>query len=298
MNSENREKNNERDYERISPTAWGVAYRRSLTDIPYAKELFTAFEEELERGNKSVTAKEYSTKGMPEITPFFEARYLMIDELLKKESATQILEIAAGLSGHGLEFSKNKDVKYVEMDLPGIIAEKELIVGQVLSQKDMPKPENLFFSAGNVLASQDMQKAVAHFDEEKKIAVTHEGLLRYLSFNEKEVLAQEIKSLLEKFGGVWITPDIGFRGRNATIARSANLAPLTGVADFEANLFADENRAKEFFERFGFTVESHDFDEVKNQLVSPERLNIPEEKLNELLNWNKAFVMRLQDHES
>ncbi len=288
------ETNEKRDYAKISPTAWGVAYRRTFTDIPYCKEIFDEFEIILKQNDKSLTAENYSTKQTTEITPFFEARYLLLNELIKKEKAQQIVELASGLTPRGLELTEgNSSVLYVEMDLPGILAEKEEIIKKIAKDKKVNNSQNLYFEAGNALKSEDLDKATSHFDREKEITIINEGLLRYLSHDEKKQLALAIKSQLQKFGGQWITPDIGFKERVHRVVQPEKLAPLTGVDDFEANLFVDENTAKEFFENLGFNVKMHKYGEVEDQLVSPERLNVDKDKLKEMLNWSVAFVMRV-----
>src|SRR5258706_6395658 len=99
------------------------------------------------------------------------------------------------------------------MDLPGILAEKEEIVKKIIKDKKLGAPKNLYFEAGNALKSEDLDKATSHFDKEKEITIINEGLLRYLSHDEKKQLALAIKSQLQKFGGQWITPDIGFKER-------------------------------------------------------------------------------------
>jgi O-methyltransferase involved in polyketide biosynthesis len=285
----------ERAYEKISPTAWGVAWRRTFTDIPYCKEIFDEFETLLKQNDISSKAEDYSMKGRTEITPFFEARYLLLNELVKQEKSQQIIELASGLTPRGLEFTEiDANVSYVEMDLPEILAQKEEIVKKILQDKKLTNPENLYFSSGNALKPEDLDKATSHFDAEKEITVIHEGLLRYLSHDEKKQLALAIKSQLKKFGGTWITPDIGLQGRIQKVPQSEKLAPLTGVADFEANLFASEDDARKFFEDLGFEIEVHKYEEVKSQLVSPERLQVDKEKLEEMLNWSLAFVMKIQ----
>ncbi len=34
-------------FERVTPTAWGVAYRRTLTAIPLSREIFDIFDKDL-----------------------------------------------------------------------------------------------------------------------------------------------------------------------------------------------------------------------------------------------------------
>lgn len=49
-----------------------------------------------------------------------------------------------------------------------------------------------------------MQK---YFDEDREIAIINEGLLRYLTFEEKKIVATNVYNML-KYNGVWITCDV------------------------------------------------------------------------------------------
>jgi hypothetical protein len=87
------------DFEKIGPTAWMIAYRRTFTDIPYSQEIFNAFEE---------IRKEFNLSEIPvelrkiERTPLFEARYKLVGLLISKFATNQILEIASGVFSKGL----------------------------------------------------------------------------------------------------------------------------------------------------------------------------------------------------
>src|SRR5579864_7295198 len=190
-NSTQQEKESkERSYERISPTAWGVAHRRTFTDIPFSKEIFDEFEAILKQDGRLSEAKDYMIKERTEISPFFEARYLLLNELVKREGSKQIIELASGLTPRGLEFTENDDdISYVEMDLPEILTEKEEIIRKIIKNKRLEAPKNLYFEAGNALKVNELDRATSHFDTSKEITVIHEGLLRYLSHDEKKQLA-------------------------------------------------------------------------------------------------------------
>lgn len=290
----------ERAYEKISPTAYGVARARTFTDIPFSKEIFEEVDAEVEKDPNS-SVEVYGLAQLTELTPFFEARYLIINKLLEKEGAEQIIELASGLSPRGLEFTANPNISYAELDLPDLIAQKRDIVQNITNRKELGKRQNLYLEGGNALNLDDLNSAASHFDPQKKLSVINEGLLRYLSHDEKKQLASGIKSLLQKFGGTWITPDIGLQGRrrirqtDSDKESDAKMAKATGVADFEANYFADEATAKVFFEDLGFDVEVHNYQEVESQLVSPQKLHIDSGKVEDILNWQVAFAMTLKN---
>ncbi|MFA5386197.1 MAG: class I SAM-dependent methyltransferase [Candidatus Paceibacterota bacterium] len=289
-----KEQNN--GYEKIGPTAWGVSYSRSLSDIKYAAEIF----HELELSIKTTSKEEveyFEASKKSKLAPQFEARQKLIDRLIEENKNDQILEIAAGFSSRGLAMTeKNDSLKYVEVDLPYIAEHKKQIL-QVLSSKYGINPSvNLRIESGDALDLNSLFESVKYF-EQKPISVVNEGLLRYLSFDQKSIVAKNVHALLEKFGGVWITSDITLR-RILTYEqeRESNrerVLALSGINVVE-NSFDNAEAAKIFFENLGFSVEKHGFPEVIDQLVSPEKLGLSMGKVQEMINNLVVFVMRVR----
>ena len=124
-----------------------------------------------------------------------------------------------------------------------------------------------------------------------------EGLLRYLNFEEKAVVAANVHQLLERFGGVWITPDLseGTFGRTneKTEERNLRMKRITGV-NLPENRFKDEQAAREFFENLGFDVERHSCLEVLDELISPQKLNFSKEQLKTMIADFPVFAMRVR----
>lgn len=123
--------------------------------------------------------------------------------------------------------------------------------------------------------------------------------MRYLTFDEKTVLAQTVHKLLSEYGGVWVTPDISLRQAlvredAAASGHTQGLKQTTGI-DIDKNVFEDEQHAKEFLEGLGFSAEPHSFLEVTEQLVSPARLGMTAEEVQKLNEPCVAFVMRIEE---
>jgi hypothetical protein len=125
----------------------------------------------------------------------------------------------------------------------------------------------------------------------------NEGLLRYLSIDEKTRYADNVKVLLRKFGGVWITSDISlpkviYREDDVMAGRRKRISEITGV-NVADNLFKDEEDAKHFFEDLGFDVESHSFLEVIDELTSPTKLDMPRDYVEAINSSAVCFLMKL-----
>jgi O-methyltransferase involved in polyketide biosynthesis len=280
---------NSKGYESISSTAWTVAHRRTFTDIPYSQEIFDEFERILLEQDSAEIPEELVS---PQIAPQIEARYKLVSRLIRENSVHQVLEIATGLSPRGLEMTSDSNVEYVEVDLPTMMSHKKKIVGTLGSNG------NLHLEIGNALDLDSLKAAVAVLDQAKPLGIVHEGLLRYFNFDEKAIIAGNIHSLLELFGGVWITPDITLR----TVLNVAStedrdqiekVGQLVGI-NIDQNRFENVDEAQKFFEDLAFTIERRRFTEVMDELVSPARLGQTRQQVEALIGGAYVFVMRIR----
>ena len=186
----------EKSYERISPTAKFVAYARTFTDIPFAKEM--AAESGAEKTYRKLAG---SVEPTARFLPLWEARYKATDRILNQRGVTQILEIAAGLSPRGLAMTENSAVIYVATDLPQVLEEEQTIAEAILAKLNSYRL-NLHFQVANVLDYESLSRAATFFKSDKPIAVITEGLLPYLNNHEKEVSTNNIYKLLRKYCGI------------------------------------------------------------------------------------------------
>jgi len=253
--------NNRNDHNKISPTAKITAYWRSLSDIPYSKEIADAVRaEETARellGDRIVT--------MGSLSPsIFEVRYKSINHCLRKGGINNVMELACGLSPRGLEIVSKGGI-YVGTDLPEMHAESSPIITTIAERAGLPTA-NLYLQSANVLNRHELESAMAHFDG-KRFAICNEGLLMYLDRDEKAKMANNVRELFLKSGGCWITTDVVFRvirdsisnlfgpeAKKAIQPAMKKISDQTG-RDILANDFADKSEAMEFYEDLGFTIE-------------------------------------------
>ena len=211
------------DHSLISPTAKLVAWWRSYSDIPYAKE-----SSELSHAYTAVHKMMAPLQITPEQTlwgaPILEIRYKSLLREIKKSGIKQVMELASGISLRGLTMTADPTIRYIETDLPGITQEKLRLVETITGKSANSVRPNLIFAEANVLNLLDLDKAAEGLDPKKPVAIIHEGLLQYFSRQEKIEATHNIKSLLKKYGGVWITPDFDFR---ASMAQWGKMSPDT-----------------------------------------------------------------------
>lgn len=276
---------NDNDYKEVSPTAIVTSYPRIFTDIPYEKEIFSWLE-------KHCNTEVALYKNM---APEMEARYKLINKLLDKSNIKQVLELATGYSSRGLIYSK-KGYNYIEMDLETVTKNKI----ELLESIENNISNNLKIVSGNALRKSDFDKCEKYLKDNEPLAIINEGLLRYLSFDEKRIVAENIYSMLSKHNGIWITSDVTPKKfiksqDNALQDFNKNVSNITSRNNIN-DRFEDINHIKEFFGNIGFEVlEVHKFNEVKDELNSVNELNIIDEKIEKTLEDAIVVIMKIKN---
>ena len=286
------------NHSKISPTAKITAYWRSLTDIPYSKEIAEAVD--AERTAKEMLGERIVTMGS--LSPsIFEVRYKSINYGLKKSGINNVMELACGLSPRGLEVVSSGGI-YVGTDLPEMYAESSPIILAGARRSEIPT-NNLHLQPANVLNKDEMENAASHFNG-KRFAICNEGLLMYLDKEEKVKMANNVRELLLKSGGCWITADIVFKVIRESIAtlfdpeakkviRPAlkKIMDQTG-RDILANDFADKSEAVKFYTDLGFTIDEFPMYAGDYKLSTASRLHESfKDRFLEILSSAKAWIM-------
>jgi hypothetical protein len=243
---------------RISPTARIVAYCRSFSDIPYATETAKAV------GAEEVARAIYHDD-CDLVTrlfgPLIEARYKCFNRALAAHS--NVLELAVGTSiERGLSICDAPDRIYVGTDLPEMIRE----CNALLAKTSPITRTNHHLEVANVLSYEELDAAVSHFRARPELLIINEGLWMYLTRQEQFICAENIRRILERHGGRWVTPDIGdLETREQRLSTMGSemqsmlarvlqkTAQLTGK-EVEKSLFANRSEAIKFFSESGFEV--------------------------------------------
>lgn len=264
------------DHHRTSLTARLISYYRSFSDIPYAQEASKRL-----RGEEA--AREILGEDLELVTrysvPFMEARYKCFDRFIGARS--NVLELAVGTSvERGLSISDDPEKIYVGTDLPGMITDAKAFFDEI-NEKIRT---NHHLKAANVVSYEELQAAAYHFGARKELTIINEGLWYYLTNEEQLTCAENIRRLLEHYGGQWVTPDITDLESGRHDVASLELAlqcsyqrimrrieSLTG-RDLEKNSFPSRQHAIAFFEKCGFTVTQYPMLEGLRHLTSIENM--------------------------
>src|SRR6476620_11091203 len=80
--------------------------------------------------------------------PMFEARYKSITQLIRSSGASQVLELASGYSFRGLDLTRDGSLRYVETDLPEVVATKRHLLEEIRRRHDIaPSPSHVVTAA-------------------------------------------------------------------------------------------------------------------------------------------------------
>ena len=252
--------------EGLTFSATGLAYSYSQTGFPYAKEMWESMVEVL---NPDLT------KGLVDEPHPVATRSELIMNAIKDSGITQMVEFASGWSTHGLHLCKNNpDFKYIEVlyknDELGIDeAEEKRQVLANLGEKIGGIPSNYHTIGGDVLDEQTFEQVAALLDQ-KQVAATNVGLMTYFSPEQKEKFAQNVKALLQEFGGKWITQDLRVTTMHPNIKAILEKQTGTTVGTFESQEEVDA-----FLEKVGLEGKFLSDNKVEQKL---KKVNYDEER--------------------
>jgi O-methyltransferase involved in polyketide biosynthesis len=238
-----------RDYSTISPSAKSLLLLKSETDIPFAKE-----------AAKQIAQHDTQDPDVEKDMLFwarvlhFEHRYWSIDQLLSDLEIRNILELSSGFSFRGLAMIKQKNIHYIDTDLPEIISLKKDLINE------LNEPQNgkgqLELLPLNALNEKQFIETTNHFSE-GEVAIVNEGLLMYLNKSEKENLCAIIRNTLKERGGCWITADIYVKLEALGITHlkfNDRLEQFLREHRIEENKFESFEDAESFFKKQGFII--------------------------------------------
>lgn len=221
------------------------------TTIPFAREAAELLEYPKEYV-PDFKKKDYtfwaSTMGL-------ERRYRSIDQLLNDLAIKNIMELSSGYSFRGLEYARQKGVHFIDTDLPDLIAVKKDFV-RSLKKEDSSFEGVLELLPLNVLDESSFHEITGHFPE-GEVAIVNEGLLGYLTRQEKEKLCTVIHDILLERGGYWITADICLKNKEQRLGLkySDEIKEFNENQDTEGKSFESTEEAQMFFKEMGFVID-------------------------------------------
>jgi O-methyltransferase involved in polyketide biosynthesis len=134
-----------------------------------------------------------AVRRLPSLRHGLVQRHVMIDRLLGESGCTQVLELAAGLSRRGATFSADPGLRYVELDLPAMVAEKRRLLERTDRGRAVLARPNYVLVAADAL-DPDLDLA-AHLAP-GPVLVIAEGLFMYLDAAAQRALWSRLAALI------------------------------------------------------------------------------------------------------
>jgi O-methyltransferase involved in polyketide biosynthesis len=141
--------------------------------------------------------------GGPSLEPYLLARHQAIDarveQAIESGTATQVLEVAAGLSPRGWRFAERYGdaITYVEADLPAMAARKRRALEKIGSLG--PHHQVREVDALKPGGRGSLAELTASLDPEAGLIIVTEGLLGYLSTPDMTALWERFAAALKTF---------------------------------------------------------------------------------------------------
>lgn len=195
--------------------------------------------------------------GGSRLEDFLLARHLLIDRLLEaaveRGEISQVIEIAAGLSGRGWRFTRRHGdrLTYVETDLPEMAERKR----ETLREVGSLGPGHRVVSLDALRADgEDSLAAVAStLDPDRGLAIITEGLLSYLESAQVLDLWRRAAATLSAFPHGLMLADLHLGGENRGAAVGAFMALLSLFVRGRVSMhFEDADEAASAVREAGF----------------------------------------------
>ena len=183
----------------VSKTAVTTLAQRAAAGYEKAAEILKRLDVDMEYyKNSAVTDERVRNIGIL----IHELRHVAMNRTIEETGIDHIFDLPCGYSQRVFEMLALGKT-YVGGDLPAVINSFLPVVNEMLTDEEKKK---VAFKVTDATSYESMEKAVAHIDG--PICISMEGLTPYLNREEKARLFTNIRRLLAKKGGCWLSADV------------------------------------------------------------------------------------------
>ncbi|MEO0842003.1 MAG: class I SAM-dependent methyltransferase [Cyanobacteria bacterium J06643_5] len=198
-----------------------------------------------------------------------------------------------------MAFNKNiVNNVFIESDLPAVISQKQQLVEKLIGNRS-----NLQFEKIDATShSSQFPLNADYLDSQKPITVVCEGLLMYLTIEQKQQVFTNVRELLQVYGGVWITHDLTTKENLShrwkvsptwqKFEETVNKMTQTSLTDTH---FENFDHVREFATEQGFKLDKYSLLDVFEQLTCLEPLKIDINIAKSILADSSVFALTLQN---
>ncbi len=200
-----------------------------LTEAGHADAAVMAEKLGLDLAAVTHSAEEKTAMGQSNVA-IVELRYRSMNAFIEATGAKTIVDLPCGYTPRAME-DFIADKRYIACDLPAVAEEMGPLVDKMLAERGQKRDVAYHGVDGTNYAS--LRAALE--GAQGPLCITTEGLLMYLTQPELAALMDNIRRILEEFGGVWITqdPEVG-RVYIAMTVVSMSSDPAAAKAAMEA----------------------------------------------------------------
>ena len=241
-------------------TAYTSLYWLWEAGVPEAAEFSEAI------GGEKVSLSKDSVPHYEELAPvnklYIEMRYAALNEYIAGNRYQNVLDVACGFAPRSIAMARQGRM-FVGTDFAPSIAEIRTVLPDCLSRKQQKR---VHYAIADAKDQVGMMRAADRL--EGPVCITMDGLMMYLTREEQATVLKNIKAILEKHGGAYVTSDFLAREfvKAATAVvyddkdaqrvyrQSAEMYEKTANVDFDKAFFADADEAQKFIESQGLKV--------------------------------------------
>lgn len=147
--------------------------------------------------NAALGAAGLLRRDLPSLRHGLAQRHALLDQVVARSGCRQVIELAAGLSRRGAALSADAGLRYVEVDLPPVVARKRELLGRTERGRGVLARPNLELVGADV-AEVELSGLVA---ADGPVLVLAEGLLMYLDAAEQRALWERVARLVARRPG-------------------------------------------------------------------------------------------------
>ena len=189
-----------RDPNDLAVTALYTSAAWSWAKLPGAELLFHRRAKAVFDGTNLALALPRALGRAPWLPASLVQRHLMIDRLVSDSGATEILELAAGLSRRGVAMSTDPRVSFTEVDRPFVVQRKRALLERTAAGRAALARPNFRLVEGDVA---DVDLAALGSGTRPR-AIVAEGLLMYLDSEAQRTLFRRIRALFDARSGLFV----------------------------------------------------------------------------------------------
>ena len=233
-----------------------------------------------------------------------EIRYASLNDFIETGRYTNVVDLGCGVSPRCL-YAAARGINYVGTDLTDVVNVLEVYAPNFISADNR---KYVKFRVADAADRKEMLAASKGLDG--KICIVEEGLLMYLSRDRQKAMLENIRDMLKKNGGCFVTSDFVagevFMSINRTLYGDETARIIgretqklyEGISEiiFNDTMFKSQEEAVKFIESAGLKVEMRPLFQSAPDIRSIRDLNDSDiARINEMMQEKLLWVMTVAD---